>query len=141
MSMSKALMETIKNNQLQKVIDFLEYQRERFDIPKEKLEKNGQIIYANGNDGTDFDWEANNRLCEFGYGVEDGSVWAFKLLVNKDGSAEVYCYPNGEMSPIDTVKDDRFMSKLEVEELKDFMYDVADASMNWDMTLEELGIA
>lgn len=141
MSMSKVLMETIRKNQLQKVIDFLEYQRERFDIPKEKLEKNGQIIYANGNDGTDFDWEVNNRLCEFGYGVKDGSVWAFKLLVNKSGSAEIYCYPNGEGSPVDVVKDETFMSALEVETFKDFMYEIADARMNWDMTLEELGIA
>lgn len=134
-------MEMIKKNQLQKVINFLEDARNRFNIPKENLEKNGQIIYANGNDGTDFDFEVNNRLCEFGYGVADGSVWAFKMMLNRDGSAEIYCYPNGESSPIDTIKADKLMSREEVEEFKDFMYDVSDAHMNWDMTLEELGIA
>ena len=122
---------------LQQVCDFLEEARVKHGVLKKDLEKNGSVIYANGNDGTDFDWEANNRLCEFGYGVKDGSVWAFKLLLNRDGLAEIYCYPNGESSPIDTLTK-QIMTSDGAFELKNLMQKNADDKEMWDCTLEEI---
>ncbi len=122
---------------LQKICDFLEEARVKHNISKADLEKNGSVIYANGNDGTDFDWEVNDRLCEFGYGVKDGSVWAFKLLLGKDGIGEIYCYPHGEQHPTDTLTE-QLMTSDEAAELKDLMQKNADDNKMWDCTLEEI---
>ena len=122
---------------LQKVCDFLEEARVKHNISKADLEKNGSVIYANGNDGTDFDWEANGRLCEFGYGVKDGSVWAFKLLLDNGGMGNIYCYPHGEQSPIDTLTK-QIMTSDEALELKNLMQENADCNRLWDCTLEEI---
>ena len=130
----------IKNPELKKVVDFLEEAREKHNVAKENLEKGGQVIYANGKDSTQFDWDCNDRLCEFGYGVKDGSVWAFKLHLYKDGNAEVYCYPNGELKPVDSLKRN-IMTPYEVGLLKEHMLKVADNRGMWDKTLEELGEA
>jgi len=124
---------------LKKVVDFLEEARIKHDVPKSELEKNGSVIYANGNDGTDFDWYTNHRLCEFGYGVKDERVWAFKLLLNRKGVGTVYCYPNGETDPLDTIER-QIMTAAEAKRLKDLMDENADARFRFDCTLEELGL-
>ena len=55
------------------------------------LDSNGAIYYANGNDGTRFDSEMNDRTCEFmvwgvnGYG-------AIKSFVTRDNRLESYVY-------------------------------------------------
>ena len=127
------------NKTIKAIVDFLEEARKKYNIPKEKLEQNGAVFYCNGNDGTDFDWNWNNRLCEFGYGVEDGSRWAFKMLVNTNGSATIYCYPNGEMEPVEKMK--RVIgTTMELYELYELMMTEADDKMKWDCTLEELGL-
>lgn len=124
--------------EVEKVIDFINKCRKEFpDVKDSDLEKDGAIFYMNGNDGTDFDWEVNNRLCEFGIGVADGSVFAFKCHVHKDGSAECYCYPHGEMQPVKTIEKDLF-DKNEVNDLYRTMMKVADNKKLWDKTIEEL---
>lgn len=125
--------------EIKAIVDFLEEARNKYNIPKENLEKNGAITYANGNDGTDFDWVMNDRLCEFGYGVKDGSVWAFKLNLYKSGEAEIYCYPNGEMSSVETLKK-QLMGMAEVKQLKSLMMRNADNKGMFDRTLDELGL-
>ena len=124
---------------LEKVINFITEVRNQFpDVKDTDLEDNGEIFYMNGNDGTDFDWEVNDRLCEFGIGVADGSVYAFKCLVNRDGSAEVYCYPHGESSPVKTVKNLNLLSDDEARDLYKIMLRVADDKELWDKKLKEL---
>lgn len=78
---------TLINGDVDKYTDYK--QRENFEI---------DLIYANGNDGTEFDWENNNRLCEFVYWHKNGSC-AMRCLVGKSGDVEVYIYPDGEVSP------------------------------------------
>lgn len=124
---------------IQKIIDLLEEARKKHNVPKSELEENGKVIYANGNDSTPFDWECNGRLCEFGYGTKDGSVWAFKLLLDANGEAEVYCYPNGENQPVDTISK-KIMTEDEVYNLYQLMMEKADNKGLWDKTLDELGL-
>ena len=123
----------------QKIINLLEEARKKHNVSKAELEYNGKVIYANGNDGTDFDWECNGRLCEFGYGTKDGDVWAFKLLLDENGEARVYCYPHGEGCPIDTITK-KIMTEDEVYELYLLMLEKADNKELWDKTLDELGL-
>ena len=124
--------------EVKKVINYINECRKEFpDVKDSDLEKDGAIFYMNGNDGTDFDWEVNNRLCEFGIGVADGSVFAFKCHVNKDGSTECYCYPHGEMQPVKIIEKNLF-DKNEVNDLYLTMMKVADNKYLWDNTVEEL---
>lgn len=116
---------------VEKVINFLNAAREKYPCD---VDRNGEITYANANDGTDFDWQVNDRLCEFGWGTPDGKAWTFRCMVYKDGSATTYCYPNGEMSPIDTLEEHLF-TEDEAEQLYRMMYRSTDAKSLWDPSL------
>lgn len=105
--------------------------------PDTPLERNGDILYCNGNDGTDFDWDANSRLCEFGCGYDKGDVWAFKVMIFTDGLARCYCYPNGEPSPTETIEKNLF-SRFEMEEFREYMYRNYDCKQNWDCFLVDI---
>lgn len=131
--MEKVLMRYPR--ELQKVVDFLNEAKRKY--PDSELGNGGSIIYANGNDGTDFDWECNERLCEFGFSHVGEDVWAFKCYVYNDGEAEIYCYPNGEMKPVETIKKS-ILSKDDVEWLYEIMIHEADEAGKYDMPLEEI---
>ena len=49
----------------------------------------GQYFYCNGNDGTDFDWEANDRICETR--VENNDI-DFEFFVYTDGELGGYIW-------------------------------------------------
>ena len=125
-------------NEVQKVVDFITEVRNEFpDVTDDMLEKGGKIGYYNGNDGTDFDWSCNERLCEFGIGTADGDVYAFKCYVHKDGKADVYCYPHGEMRPIKEVEKD-ILTKSEVRNLYYTMLENADGKEKYNAYLEDI---
>lgn len=124
---------------IKEIIKFLEEAREKYGVSKDKLDCDGNVTYANGNDGTDFDWAFNDRLCEFGYGIKDGSVWAFKLFIDSSGEARIYCYPNGEMNPVECIKK-QITDENGMKRLYRYMMDHADKKDLYDKTLNELGI-
>lgn len=111
------------------------------EVKSEKLDGNGKIVYANGNDGTDFDFVCNNRLCEFMiyHGKELGEVGFIKTCVYADGTVETYVYPNGEMQPVKKYKEKLFNS-IDVEEMKGILIKKADGTMSWDAYLDELNL-
>lgn len=119
---------------LQRVIAFLEEARAKYPC---EVDNDGRITYANGNDGTGFDWDVNNRLPEIGWGVPDGSVWAFKCYVYNDGQVEIYCYPNREPKPVD-VLERKLFTENEAKELYWVMYNATDRCGIYDVTLEEI---
>lgn len=87
-----------------KVISFFNEIREGYkNITDEELDSNGAIYYMNGNDGTDFDWDYNDRLCEF-FIFHKNEKGFIKLLVNRDDTMDAYVYPDGEMSPSEVCK-------------------------------------
>ena len=80
--------------------------REKYQfITDEDLLENGVIYYMNGNDGTDFDWNANGNTSEF-YMYHKNEIGFIKLYVNKDDTYTAYVYPNGEMKAVETIKGD-----------------------------------
>jgi len=121
--------------ELKKVVDFLMEARDKY--PDAKLDSNGEITYANGNDGTNFDWNCNDRLCEFGWGIEDGSVWAFKCLVFRDGDAVIHCYPHGEQRAVETLGK-VLLSETEADRLHKIMMDSCDSKGIYDTTLDRI---
>lgn len=120
---------------LKPVVNFLHEVRKKY--PEAKVDRNGEISYCNGNDGTAFDWNINGRLCELGWGVPDGSVWAFKCFVYQDGTAECYCYPNGEARPVEVVSK-KLYSVEKAEQLCKLMLRTFDYNRLFDVTLESV---
>lgn len=121
--------------ELEKICEFIDEVKKKY--PEAKLFRNGDIQYCNGNDGTEFDWKYNGRLCEFGCGTEDNSVWAFKCLVDADGTTTVYCYPNGEENPLDIVSR-KLLSEGEVISLYKHMSKEYDQKLYFDCFLDDV---
>ena len=87
-----------------KVISFFNEVRKCYkEITDDKLDSNGAIYYMNSNDGTNFDWECNDRMCEF-YIFHKNGVGFIKLLVNKDETMVAYVFPDGELQPAEICK-------------------------------------
>lgn len=121
--------------ELKAIVDFLMEVREKY--PDAKVDCNGEITYGNGNDGTEFDYEANDRLCEIGWGIEDGTVWAFKCLVDRSGHATIYCYPHGEVKPVETITRD-ILTPGEVDRLYRILMRACDDRGIYDATLDQV---
>lgn len=49
----------------EKVVDYINKVKEKYNISNDMLLENGSIYYMNGNDGTAFDWDCNDVTCEF----------------------------------------------------------------------------
>ena len=110
--------------------------REKYPlITDEDLLKNGAIFYMNGNDGTDFDWNANGRCCEF-YMFHSNGIGFIKLFVNKGDTYTAYVYPNGEMSAIETIKGN--LNKGDSLYLTTLLYCKADREYVYDEIIDQI---
>ena len=118
---------------LQKIVDYLEELREEFGVPKEKLKG---IFYYNGQNGTDFDWRCNHHLSDICYSFPS-SRSAFKLSLNRNGVATVFCYPNDEDRPVKTIKK-QLVSKEEAYALKEWLSHNADGNCIYDAKVEQI---
>lgn len=127
-----------------KIFDYiLLIRRSHPEIKDEDLEENGKIIYANGNDGTDFDWNCNDRMCELMvYFRDDGpkdGMGFIKVFVYKSGKVESYVYADGGMHP--TEKPPVFsITKEEAAKLAASMYFAADKKSIWDRPVDEINL-
>lgn len=67
--------------------------RDRFPkITDDMLLENGVVYYMNGNDGTCFDFEMNDRTCEFMSFYKSSNYGFFKIFVSRDGLIDGYAY-------------------------------------------------
>lgn len=105
------------------------------NITDEMLDANGAIYYANGNDSTRFDWNCNNRLCEF-YVFHKNEMGFIKALVNRDNSIDMYIYEDGGMRP--TYKFTEEMENLKASSFANLMNYIADDEYKWDKPIDEL---
>jgi hypothetical protein len=81
---------------LEKVVDYIENAKATHpEITNDMLLDNGKIYYMNGNDGTDFDWGANEMTCEFMVFHKDTEYGFIKVNVNKNGTITGYLYLEG----------------------------------------------
>ena len=114
-------------NQIYKIVEEI---REKYPC---EAELDGKIYYMNGNDGTDFDWEVNNRLCEFMV-FHENEYGYIKINVFANGDIEVYIYPDGGMNPSEKLYGKYFGN---VENFKDFMVRKFDGNGLWDESIDE----
>ena len=92
--------------EINKVKNYFHFIRAQYpEITDDMLDEEGKIYYMNGNDGTDFDWGCNDRLCEFYvFFREDGDKNGngfIKVFVNKNDTMTAYVYADGGMHPTD----------------------------------------
>ena len=88
-------MNTISTGRIiiNKVIAYMNKAREMFpEVTDDMLYGNGAIYYMNGNDGTEFDWNVNDRCCEFYLFYKETEMGFIKVLVNKDDTISRYVY-------------------------------------------------
>ena len=110
--------------------------REKYPlITDEDLHSNGAIFYMNGNDGTDFDWNANDHTSEF-YMYHENEIGFIKLYVNKGDTYTAYVYPNGEMSAIETIRGD--LDEGDSLYIAALLYRKADREYIYDAPIEEI---
>lgn len=129
---------------LKKIVTAIKDVRKRFpDIKDEDLSENGAIIYANGNDGTDFDWGCNDRLCEFMvYFREDGPCHGYgfiKAFVQKNDKMKIYVYADGGHHPTE----EPTVVSLDEDAaywLAAAMYLAADKKSLWDRPVSEIDL-
>ena len=110
--------------------------REKYPlITDEDLHSNGVIFYMNGNDGTDFDWNANDRCCEF-YMYHENKIGFIKLFVNKEDTYTAYVYPNGEMIAVETIRGD--LDEGDSLYFAALLYRKADREYIYDADIDEI---
>lgn len=128
MTRGQQIIEKIKNV-------FVEIREKYPLITDEDLHSNGAIFYMNGNDGTDFDWNANEHTSEF-YIYHENEIGFIKLYVNKGDTYTAYIYPNGEMSATETVKGD--LNDGDSLYLAALLYRKADREYIYDAIIDEI---
>lgn len=127
------------NNTLIKISNHIKTNLETF-LPEVKpldLEENGKIYYMNGNDGTLFDWNLNERLCEFMVFYNDETnLGAIKTLIYSNGEIITYLYKNKSSSPFKEVIDT--ITEKEAFELAVILYEKADMLNIFDSSIEDM---
>lgn len=123
----------------QQVLDYIkENIRNRFpEITDDMLIENGTIYYMNGNDGTNFDFDMNDRTCEFMSFYKSSDYGFFKVYVTRSGVIDGYAYleeGHGEAIRLEP-------KHVGAEEAKEFARALqlsADNLKKWDCNIEDI---
>lgn len=116
---------------LNQIVNIIDEVREEYPIIGNELD--GKIYYMNGNDGTDFDWDMNNRTCEFMV-FNEKEMGYICITVNRNNTMTIYVYPDGAWQP--TYEFER-KYKGNARALKNYLYRTFDMNGLWDTTIEE----
>ena len=107
------------------------------NVTDDMLHESGKICYMNGNDSTRFDWNENNRLCEFCISYKDSANYFIVVFVNKDDTIEGYVFKDEFNEKLADME----IKKLEIgcaESLMDFFDENADKKGLFNKTLDEI---
>ena len=116
---------------LKQIVNIINEIRQEYPIIGNELD--GKIYYMNGNDGTDFDWNCNERVCEFMV-FHENEMGYIKLMVYNDNEINVYVYADGGMHPTHELKKRYIGDTLE---LANFLYRTFDMNDVYDAPIEE----
>lgn len=116
---------------LNQIVNIINEVREEYPIIGNELD--GKIYYMNGNDGTDFDWNCNERVCEFMV-FHENEMGYIKLMVFNDNLIRIYVYADGGMYPTKELERHYYKSPLE---LANFLYRTFDMNDLYDESIED----
>ena len=122
---------------IEKIIDYVDEKIDDFKVDRKSLVDSGGIFYMNGNDGTMFDYEENDRLCEFEVFYSSTNYCFLKMFIGSNGEFLVYIYDEIEKNKYTEFRSFE-LNEEEVEELAYFMYDNFDKHRKWDQNIEEV---
>lgn len=94
------MMVSDKTNELvQAVCSYMHRMHEQYAPQRSRSDIEPFIYYMNGVDGTWFDVDYNNRICELQlfFPEEKGGMGFMKAYLTTDGNIEGYIWPDGEM--------------------------------------------
>ena len=118
--------------ELQMIKDYINEMMLKFPKKPDQPPLEPQIYYMNGNDGTDFDWDCNDRTCEFYifYDSKD-QLGYMKVYATKRGTLEGYVfdterYENGEPLP------PRYIGESNTRRIMKWAYEEYDKDSIWD---------
>ena len=97
-----------------------------------------KVLYMNGNDSTEFDWDANDRTCEFMLFYKSTEMGFAKCYVTKEGNIEGYYWldsGNGEGQKIEPSK---FGTEEDAEDFKNDLVSAYDMKNRWDTQVGEI---
>ncbi len=127
------------NSILQTITDLVEEKiKEIPDVKKEDLEENGKIYYMNGNDGTDFDWFVNDRLCEFMCFYDENKQGAIKVNLMKSGILEIFLYTDKGTTLLNTSTAKLNASEDDIFNLAVIMKKTCDDTRTFDRAIDEV---
>ena len=106
------------------------------DVDRTMLEESGKVYYMNGDDGTLFDWNMNNRLCEFMVFYDDSKMGALKINISSDGTIYIYLFKDNAKSSFKEYK--KSITKEESLELAVLMYNIADKNNIFDKSITDM---
>lgn len=103
------------------------------EIDRSRLIGSGAIHYMNANDGTGFDYSANDRSCEFYvfWKTHDGAI---KLVVGRTKMIACF-YP--EENPFGDFERYEFCSPFDLKELCEHLYAEFDYKVRYDEETDE----
>lgn len=121
------------------VLDYIKSSiRDRFpEITDSMLTENGTIFYMNGNDGTKFDFDMNDRTCEFMSFYKSSNYGFFKVYVTRDGKITGFAYleeGHGEAIHLEP----KNVGEKEAKEFARALQKYADDLKKWDSNIEEI---
>ena len=85
----------------------------------------------NGNDGTDFDWDCNNRVCEFMKFYKSTEYGLIKVFVKRNGKIDGYLYKEEgkaqgiELKPI-------YITENQAKKFMEYLMENYDKKGLWD---------
>lgn len=116
---------------LKQIVDVVNEIKKEYPIIGNELD--GKIYYMNGNDGTDFDWKCNERVCEFMV-FHENEMGYIKLMVYNDSLIRIYVYADGGMHPTKELERHYYKNPLE---LANFLYRTFDMDDLYDEPIED----
>lgn len=126
-------------NVKQQVLNYIrENIRDRFpEIKDNMLIENGTVYYMNGNDGTGFDFDMNDRTCEFMSFYKSTEYGFFKIFVTRSGLIDGYVYleeGHGEAIKLEP----KHVGAKEAKEFARALQIYADDLKKWDCNIEDI---
>ena len=109
------------------------------DVKSNDLEDNGTIYYMNGNNGTEFDWYANEKLSNFMVFYNDkDNLGAVKLIVYKSCNIYLYIYGERGNKLVKEVKNSLDVTYDELLDLAIILKNETDEKCIWDSDVKKI---
>ena len=123
----------------QQVLDYIKSNiRDRFpEIKDDMLLENGVVYYMNGNDGTGFDFDMNDRTCEFMSFYNSSDYGFFKVYVTRSGLIDGYAYLEGGHGEAIRLEP-KHVGEKEAKEFARALQLYADNLKKWDCNIEDI---